>query len=102
MAATRWLRIRCDWCAYDTKKYSCSERLTGALLDRLTHHVHILEMNGVSRTAGRRKTPAHNSLLPRWAGRLTLGGGFRSARRKTFTPPLTLYRDLKGNSNVVL
>lgn len=25
-----------------------SERLTGALLDRLTHHVHILEMNGAS------------------------------------------------------
>jgi DNA replication protein DnaC len=25
-----------------------SERLTGALLDRLTHHVHILEMNGNS------------------------------------------------------
>jgi DNA replication protein DnaC len=23
-------------------------RLTGALLDRLTHHVHILEMNGES------------------------------------------------------
>jgi DNA replication protein DnaC len=25
-----------------------SERLTGVLLDRLTHHVHILEMNGES------------------------------------------------------
>jgi DNA replication protein DnaC len=25
-----------------------TERLTGALLDRLTHHVHILEMNGES------------------------------------------------------
>ena len=25
-----------------------SERVTGALLDRLTHHVHILEMNGES------------------------------------------------------
>ena len=25
-----------------------SERLTGALHDRLTHHVHILEMNGES------------------------------------------------------
>ncbi len=25
-----------------------SERLTGALLDRLTHHVHILEMTGES------------------------------------------------------
>jgi DNA replication protein DnaC len=36
-----------------------SERLTGALLDRLTHHVHILEMNGESyrlkQSAGRRQ-----------------------------------------------
>jgi len=30
-----------------TKVLGC-ERLTGALLDRLTHHVHILEMNGES------------------------------------------------------
>jgi len=31
-----------------------SERLTGALLDRLTHHVHILEMNGDSYRASDR------------------------------------------------
>lgn len=30
-----------------TEVFGC-ERLTGALLDRLTHHVHILEMNGES------------------------------------------------------
>ena len=39
-----------------------SERLTGALLDRLTHHVHILEMNGESyrlkRQPGERSTPS--------------------------------------------
>ena len=32
-----------------------SERLTGALLDRLTHHVHILEMNGDSYRLARSK-----------------------------------------------
>ena len=38
-----------------------SERLTGALLDRLTHHVHILEMNGdsyrLNQSKKRRKSP---------------------------------------------
>jgi DNA replication protein DnaC len=38
-----------------------SERLTGALLDRLTHHVHILEMNGESYRlkASRRRQRQH-------------------------------------------
>ena len=36
-----------------------SERLTGALLDRVTHHVHILEMNGDSyRLRGSRRDAA--------------------------------------------
>ncbi len=33
-----------------------SERLTGALLDRLTHRVHILEMNGESYRLNQSKT----------------------------------------------
>ena len=40
-----------------------SERLTGALLDRLTHHVNILEMNGDSyrlNQGRRRHTPTAN------------------------------------------
>ena len=38
-----------------------AERLTGALLDRLTHHVHILEMNGESYRlkASRRRQRQH-------------------------------------------
>ena len=35
-----------------------SERLTGALLDRLTHHVHILEMNGESHRLQRSRESA--------------------------------------------
>jgi len=39
-----------------------SERLTGALLDRLTHHVHILEMNGESyRLATSKKRQQRNT-----------------------------------------
>ena len=41
-----------------------SERLTGALLDRLTHHVHILEMNGASyRLKGSRQDATASSAL---------------------------------------
>ena len=35
-----------------------SERLTGALLDRLTHHVHILEMSGESNRLNRSRENA--------------------------------------------
>ena len=43
-----------------------SERLTGALLDRLTHHVHILEMNGDSyRLKGSRQSAAALGACPR-------------------------------------
>lgn len=38
-----------------------SERLTGALLDRLTHHVHILEMNGDSYRLAHSKRRARRS-----------------------------------------
>ena len=45
-----------------------SERLTGALLDRITHHVHILEMNGESyrlkQSRSTRRTPSEQARSP--------------------------------------
>lgn len=42
-----------------------SERLTGALLDRLTHHVHILEMNGESYRLKESKQTRSSKTSPR-------------------------------------
>jgi DNA replication protein DnaC len=46
-AARSWLPPTCPSTDEWTEVFG-SERLTGALLDRLTHHVNILEMNGES------------------------------------------------------
>ena len=43
-----------------------SERLTGALLDRLTHHVHILEMNGDSYRLNQSKKRRNAPKTPDW------------------------------------
>ena len=41
-----------------------SERLTGARLDRLTHHVHILELNGDSDRLQHSKKTRHDAAAP--------------------------------------
>ncbi|HEY5330090.1 MAG TPA: ATP-binding protein [Acidobacteriaceae bacterium] len=54
-----------------------SEQLTGAPLDRLTHHVHILEMNGDSfrLTQSRRKrSPSSERRSPPLPTRRGVGG----------------------------
>ena len=83
-----------------------SERLTGALLDRLTHHVHILEMNGDSYRLKRSRERAGSqpseepdaawltltlaSLAPKWA-RLHLPCRPRSSGRWYTIPPPQWY-----------
>ena len=46
---------RCGWSLCSD---AGSERLTGTLLDRLTHHIHILEMNGESYSLKRSRETA--------------------------------------------
>jgi hypothetical protein len=57
-----------------------SVRLTGAVLDRLAHHVHILEMNGESfrlKNSWKKKDPGtHKSVQPGSPAALAFGGGF--------------------------
>ena len=83
-----------------------SERLTGALLDRLTHHVSILEMNGESyrlaQSQARKARPNPRQKRQSGCWRPPLGlrppgarqhpdqvAWFCSAQWTTFTPPLT-------------
>ncbi len=67
-----------------------TKRLTGALLDRLTHHVNILEMNGEShrlnqsRTKRRTHQGATTSNTP---NQLKAGMKTTPANWPTFTPP---------------
>ena len=84
-----------------------SERLTGALLDRLTHHVHILEMNGESfrlnHSRARKMAPAGlittpssapkpNPDPPRTTSPTRLQVAvFCSALWSGFSPPLDIY-----------
>ena len=75
-----------------------SERLTGALLDRLTHHVHILEMNGESdrlnHSRAREKSPRLITAPPSTgnSGRATPSLRFR------LTPPLAETRPPRATS----
>ena len=77
-----------------------SERLTGALLDRLTHHVHILELNGESyrlEHSKKARPPASRSGIltspptcRRQPRHSTAGwSSFPPPRWSTFAPPLT-------------
>ena len=76
-----------------------SERLTGALLDRLTHHVHILEMNGDSyRLKGSRQSAA--ALAPasdRPGSRLAPCQGRPRPRSRRHPPPYRPGRDRQAS-----
>ena len=80
-----------------------SERLTGALLDRITHHVHILEMNGEScrLKQSRSTTPATVRITPRltpWAHRPLPRAGRRQPRRGRVAPRAGPSHGLRGQA----
>ena len=80
-----------------------SERLTGALLDRITHHVHILEMNGESYRLKQRPvtTPATVRITPRltpWAHRPLPRAGRRQPRGGRVAPRAGPSRGLPGQA----
>ena len=83
-----------------------SERLTGALLDRLTHHVHILAMNGESYRLKHSRESAGARTPPRRAGRsLTHAGNLRLrtsstvAKRDPFLEPLASPSPITDNTS---
>ena len=64
-----------------------SERLTGALLDRLTHHIHILEMNGESYRLKRSRESAGLAAFRRTGRRLAYPYTVLSRSQMGATPP---------------
>ena len=80
-----------------------SERLTGALLDRITHHVHILEMNGESyrlkqSRSRRRQTVRITPRLAPWAHRPLPRAGRRQPRGGRVAPRAGPSHGLRGQA----
>jgi hypothetical protein len=83
-----------------------SGRLTGVLLDRLTHHVHILEMNGESfRLATARKVQRRTGHAPTATAKTTSEGDADpklqiAAARVEPASPRSARLDARGNAKL--
>ena len=78
-----------------------SERLTGALLDRITHHVHILEIERAQAEPLRTQNPLRIVALPRltpWAHRPLPRAGRRQPRGGRVAPRAGPSRGLRGQA----